>query len=158
MANKQQNYQSESHRSGNYRSSEDDDNRSARDYGREYGQYGENNDEGRGQFGRQRENEESGSTGRNAGYGNFGQGDYGQSGRGGSGGQERYGQSGYGQGSSGQGSYGQPNYSYGQPNYGQDFGSSGTSNYGRSNYGSGRPSASRNIPAAAAATGRRAAA
>ena len=63
--------------------------------------------------------EESGSTGRSAGFG------------GRSTGQDRYGQTGYGQGGYGQGNQG-------QPNYGQDYGSSGTSSYGRSNFGSGR--------------------
>ena len=134
MANRQQNHQPGTQRYGNYRSSEDDDNRTARDYERDYGRYGEDYDEGRGQFGRRRDtSEESGSTGRSsgyAGYGNFGQGDQDQPGRGGNTGQGRYGQSGYGQGGYGQGSYG-------QPNYGQDYGSSGTSNYGRSYYGSG---------------------
>jgi hypothetical protein len=111
----------------NYRSSDQDDNRSARDYDRDYGQR-------RGQRGRLDTSEESGSTGRSAGYagyGDFGQGDYDQPGRGANTGQNRYGQTGYGQGGYGQGNYG-------QPNYGQDYGSSGTSNYGRSNFGSGR--------------------
>src|SRR5690348_17464310 len=55
------------------------DNQSARDYDRDYGRYGENYDEGRGQSGRRRDvNEQSGSTGRTAGYagyGDFGQGE-----------------------------------------------------------------------------------
>jgi len=148
MANRQQNNQSGSQRYGNYRASEGDDNQSARDYDRDYGRYTENYDEGRGQSGRRRDiNEQSGSTGRTAGYagyGDFGQGDYDQPGRGANTGQNRYGQSGYGQGGYGQGSSGHygygkgSNYGQGQPNYGEDFGSSGTSNYGRSNFGSGR--------------------
>jgi len=133
MANRQQNYQSGTSRSGSGRSWEDDDKRSLRDWERD------ESDEGRTQYGQRREtSEEGGSRGRYAGYGNFGQGDYDQPGRGGNTGQDRYGQTGYGQGGYGQGNYGQPNYSYGQPSYGQDYGSSGTSNYGRSNYGSGR--------------------
>jgi osmotically-inducible protein OsmY len=122
MANRQQNYQSGSSRSGENRSWDDDDSRSARDWDRDYGQYANTDQRGRDRY---------------AGYGTFGQGDYDQSGRGPNTGQDRYGQSDYGQGGNGQGNYGQPNYSYGQPSYGQDYGSSGTSNYGRSSYGSG---------------------
>jgi len=145
-----QNYQSGAQRSGSNRPWDEDDNRSSRDWDRDYGQYAENDegessvragnyDQGRQQYGRRRDTrEESGSTGRYAGYGNFGQGDYSRPGRGGNTGQDHYGQTGYGQGGYGQGSYGQPNYSYGQPSYGQDYGSSGTSQYGRSNYGSSR--------------------
>ena len=80
MANRYQNYQSESQRYGNYRSSDEDDNRSARDYDRDFDRdYGQ----GRGQRGRRDTSEESGSTGRSAGYagyGDFGQGDYDQPG------------------------------------------------------------------------------
>jgi len=130
MPNRQQNYQSGSSRSGSSRSWDDDDNRSSRDWERDYDQ---GSDSGQ----RRDTSEESGSTGRYAGYGSFGQGDYSRSSRGNTG-QDRYGQSGYGQGGYGQGNYGQPNYSYGQPSHGQDFGSSGTSNYGRSNFGSGQ--------------------
>jgi osmotically-inducible protein OsmY len=148
MPNRQQNYQSGTSRSGSGRSWDDDDNRSSRDWERDYGQ-GSDSDEGSQgrQYGQRRDtSEESGSTGRYAGYGNFGQGDYNRRNTG----QDRYGQSGYGQGGYGQrggydqgggygqGNYGQSNYSYGQPSYGQDFGSSGTSNYGRSNFGSGQ--------------------
>jgi osmotically-inducible protein OsmY len=127
MANRQQD-QWGSRRSGNYRAWEDDDNE--RDYGRQ-----SDNEQGR----RYDTNEQSGSSGRYAGYGDFGQGDYSQSGRGMNTGQNRYGQSGYGQSGYGQGGYGsgqsgQSNY----PRYGQEYGSSGTSQYGRSNYGSGR--------------------
>ena len=152
MPNRQQNYQPGTSRSGSSRSWDDDDNRSSRDWERDYGQ---------GSDSRRDTSEESGSTGRYAGYGNFGQGDYSRASRANTG-QDRYGQSGYGQGGYGQGgggyaggsfgqstgygessgygqgNYGQPNYSYGQPSYGQDFGSSGTSNYGRSNFGSGQ--------------------
>src|SRR5689334_16624502 len=84
MANRQQNYQSGSQRYGNYRPSDEDDNQSARDSDRDYGRYAENYDEGRGQSGRRRDmNEQSGYTGRSAGfagYGDFGQGDYDQPG------------------------------------------------------------------------------
>jgi hypothetical protein len=131
MANRYQNHQSESQRYGNHRPSDEDDSRSARDYDRDFDRdYGQ----GRGQRGWRDTSEESGSTGRSAGYagyGDFGQGDYDRPGRGANTGQNRYGQTGYGQGGYGQGSHG-------QPNYGQDYGSSGTSNYGRSNFGSGR--------------------
>jgi len=130
MPNRQQNYPSGTSRSGSSRSWDDDDNRSSRDWERDYDQ---GSDSGQ----RRDTSEESGSTGRYAGYGSFGQGDYSRSSRGNTG-QDRYGQSGYGQGGYGQGNYGQPNYSYGQPSHGQDFGSSGTSNYGRSNFGSGQ--------------------
>ncbi|HEU5135860.1 MAG TPA: BON domain-containing protein [Steroidobacteraceae bacterium] len=123
MANRHQNHQPGSQRYANYRPSDEDDNRSARDYERDYGQHAESYEEGRWQQGRRRdfgqENESSGRSGSYAGYGDFGQGDYNQSARG------RYGQGGYGQS---------------QPNYGQEFGSSGTSNYGSSTYGSGRGS------------------
>jgi osmotically-inducible protein OsmY len=80
----------------------------------------EGNDEGRSQYGQSRERdteEQSGSTGRYAGYGDFGRGEYG-GGRSGWSGQERYGQSGYGQG----------NYGTGQSGYGQSgYGRSGSS-------------------------------
>ena len=130
MPNRQQNYPPGTSRSGSSRSWDDDDNRSSRDW---EGDYDRGADSGQ----RRDTSEESGSTGRYAGYGSFGQGDYSRSSRGNTG-QDRYGQSGYGQGGYGQGNYGQPNYSYGQPSHGQDFGSSGTSNYGRSNFGSGQ--------------------
>jgi osmotically-inducible protein OsmY len=98
-------------------------------------------------------NEQSGSTGRYAGYGDFGQGDY-SGGRRGNSAQDRYGQSGYGQGGYGQGNYGQGNQEggYGRNeyrggsfggardfgerygNYGRDRGSAGTSQYSRSSF------------------------
>jgi osmotically-inducible protein OsmY len=143
MPNRQQNYQSGPSRSGSSRSWDDDDNRSARNWDRDYGQFANDDegssagraggyDESRMQYGRRRDTgEESGSTGRYAGYGNFGQGDYNQPGRGYSG-QDRYGQTGYGQGGYGQGSYGQPNYSSGQPGYGR-----GESEYSRTGSSSG---------------------
>lgn len=87
-------------------------------------------DQGRGQFGRSRDsNEQSGSTGRFAGYGDFGRGEYG-GGRSGWSGQERYGQSGYGQG--GYGRSGSEEGDYGQGRSGQV--SSGGYGYG---YGGG---------------------
>jgi osmotically-inducible protein OsmY len=95
----------------------------------------DDNNEGQGQFGRSRDNDEqSGSTGRYAGYGDFGRGEYG-GGRSGWSGQERYGQSGYGQG--GYGRSGSEGGDYrqgrsGQGNYGQ--GRSGSGDYG---YGGG---------------------
>ncbi len=91
MPNRQQDYQSgPRHR--------DDD--------REHGQYGNPNendnsvrsanfDQGQGRYWRERDtSEQSGSTGRYAGYGDFGQGDYSQPGRGPNTGQDRYGQTG----------------------------------------------------------------
>lgn len=145
MANRQQEYrnpQDRQRRSSNERYWENgDDERqwgSERERERGYGQHSgsEEYDEGRVQFGRRRDtSEESGSTGRAAGYGgygDFGQGDYDRPGRQANTGQGRYGQSGYGQGrydtGYGGGNYGQPNYSQGQPNYGagSDYG------YGRS--------------------------
>jgi osmotically-inducible protein OsmY len=105
----------------------------------------EDSNEGQGQFGRSRGNDEqSGSTGRYAGYGDFGRGEYG-GGRSGWSGQERYGQSGYGQGGYGRsGSEGgdyRPGRS-GQGNYGQGGSGSGDYGYGgggmqRSRYGQG---------------------
>ena len=93
-----------------------------------------NYDEGRTRFGRSRErdtDDQSGSTGRYAGYGDFGRGEYG-GGRSGWSGQERYGQSGYGQG----------NYSTqggsqrGRASPGSDYGYSGGESQRR--YGGGR--------------------
>jgi hypothetical protein len=142
MANRNQDNQS-GRGAGGYRSWEDDDERRYGDYATtdegdssvRAGSY----DEGRVQFGRRDTNEQSGSTGRYAGYGNFGQGDYSQ-GRSRYSGQDRYGMTGYGgrgdQGY-GQGNYGQGNY--GQSDYG--YGRAGQGSYGqgdRSNYGSGR--------------------
>jgi osmotically-inducible protein OsmY len=147
MPNRQQDYQTgPRRRDEESRFSRDND----RDNENENSLRSANFDQGQGRYGYEREtNEQSGSTGRYTGYGDFGQGDYSQSGRGQNFGQERYGQSSYGQGGYGQGNYGQggfgqgnygqPNYSYGRPSYGQDYGSSGTSNYGRSSYGAGRP-------------------
>jgi len=132
MPNRNQNYQSGSQRHGRSQPRDEDDNRS-RNWDRDYGQSGESDydENSRSQYGQQRDtSEQSGSTGRYAGYGDFGQGEYGRGGR--STGQDHYGQTGYGQGGYGQGQSGQPNYSYGQPSYGQDYGSSGTSSYGRS--------------------------
>jgi osmotically-inducible protein OsmY len=79
------------------------------------------------QFGRSRERdteEQSGSTGRYAGYGDFGRGEYG-GGRSGWSGQERYGQSSYGQG----------NYSPGNQGGSQGGRSSSGSDYGYSGGG-----------------------
>jgi osmotically-inducible protein OsmY len=100
-------------------------------------------DQGREQYGRRDTNEQSGSTGRYAGYGNFGQGDY-SGGRGGYSGQDRYGQSGWGQGGYQGGTYDEPNYggsgmnrSRGFSGYGYEAGSGQSSGYGgsRSGYG-----------------------
>src|SRR5262245_31319141 len=96
-------------------------------------------DEGRMQYGRSRErntDEQSGSTGRYAGYGDFGRGEYG-GGRSGWSGQERYGQSGYGQGGyssqggGGRGDYGRGGYEQG------DYRSSGQGSSGARGYGVG---------------------
>ena len=91
-------------------------------------------DQGR-QYGRRDTNEQSGSTGRYAGYGNAGRGDYGRGGR--NTGQGHYGQSGYGQGGYGTGSGVSANrdredYDYG---YGRQGGYGG--NYGQGQYGQG---------------------
>jgi osmotically-inducible protein OsmY len=140
MANRNQDYSNRSgSQSGSRRTSQDwreeDDN---------------SNEENRGQFGGSRgrdTNEQSGSTGRYAGYGDFGRGDYG-GGRSGWSGQERYGQSGYGQGSYGtggsgrggseQGDYGRgrSEESYGsRSNYGYGGGSGGRGQYGQGGQG-----------------------
>ena len=124
-----------------------------RDFGPQYGHYTENDegdssvragsyDQGR-QYGRDRDpRDQSGSTGRFAGYGDFGQGDSG-GGRSGWSGQDRYGQSGYGQGNyrprGGQGSqrgaYGSPG-GWSEPSgEGQQYGQGG--DYGGSNPGYG---------------------
>ena len=125
MANRNQDYSNQSSGSRRYSQDwrDDDDNRY---------------DEGRMQSGGSRDrdtNEQSGSTGRYAGYGDFGRGNYG-GGRSGWSGQDRYGQSGYGQGNYGQGNYGPggssrgSGYGYGgggesQRRYGQGSGSYG---------------------------------
>jgi osmotically-inducible protein OsmY len=99
-------------------------------------------DQGRVQYGRRDTREQSGSTGRYAGYGDFGQGDY-SGGRRGYTGQERYGQSGYGRGGYGQsrsGEYRGGNYAgdYGRhPAYGDESGAARQGGYG-GNYGEGR--------------------
>jgi len=110
MPNRQQNYQSGTSRSGSSRSWDDDDNRSSRDWERDY-------DRGSGQ----------GDYSRSS-RGNTGQERYGQSG---------YGQGGYGQGDYGQPnySYGQPSYgedfgSSGTSNYGRSNFGSGRSERG----------------------------
>lgn len=112
-------------RSGNYSSRSDLD---------------ENYDEGRVQSGRPYgSGEQSGSTGRHAGYGDFGRGEYG-GGRSGWSGQDRYGQGGYGQGG-GQRGYGQGGSNegdFGQGRYGQgSSGSRGPGGSERSRYGQG---------------------
>jgi hypothetical protein len=121
--------------SGGSRPSEDD---RGGNYG-SYGRYDENDegdssvragsyDQGR-RYGRDQDSrEQSGSTGRYAGYGNFGQGNYG-GGRSGWSGQDRYGQSGYGQGHYGQGDSGYQGGRFGsqrgQSGYGGQYGSPG---------------------------------
>jgi osmotically-inducible protein OsmY len=104
-------------------------------------------DDGRVQYGRSRErdtDEQSGSTGRYAGYGDFGRGDYGGE-RSGWSGQDRYGQTGYGQGNYGgsqRGRYGEGQGSRGSSDYGYSGGESrrrygqGSGDYGYGqNYG-----------------------
>jgi BON domain-containing protein len=92
-------------------------------------------EQGRSQYGGPRErdiNEQSGSTGRHAGYGDFGRGDYG-GGRSGWSGQERHGQGGHGQGNYSTGDYGRRSeYGYGgsagsieRSRFGQGQGQSG---------------------------------
>ena len=153
MANRQQDYRQhlqgwprqEQGRQREERFSRDDEDRDySQGFGqRDYGQYantdeGESSvraggyDEGRTRFGRWRDTrEESGSTGRSAGYGDFGQGDYDRPGRYPNTGQDRYGQTGYGQGGYGQGNYGQPNYG---SDYGYGYGRAGRRDF----YGAGR--------------------
>ena len=97
MANRNQDYSYQSGSRGRSQNWRDEDDR---------------NDEGRSQFSRSRErdtDEQSGSTGRYTGHGDFGRGEYG-GGRSGWSGQERYGQSGYGQGGYGTGGSGQSGY------------------------------------------------
>src|SRR5690242_8282402 len=88
---------------GGYRGS--DDNYDEGDSSARAGRY----DEGRGRYS-QDTDEQSGSTGRYAGYGEWGQGDYNQTGRGANTGQNRYGMTGAG---------GNRDQGYGQGNYGQ---------------------------------------
>jgi osmotically-inducible protein OsmY len=147
MANRNQNYQSGpgSGRGQDYgrepsrRGRDDDEGRySSAEDDRSYGSYADTDegdssvragsyDQGRGRYGGRDTREQSGSTGRYAGYGDFGQGDY-SGGRRGFSGQDRYGQSGYGQGGYGQGAQGEyrgGNYwrePYGE---GQQYSSSG---------------------------------
>jgi osmotically-inducible protein OsmY len=123
-------------RSNRYRNRERDEGRySSAEDERYYGSYVENDegdssvragnyDQGRSQYGQRGTQDQSGSTGRYAGYGNFGEGDYGGRGRGGSSGQDRYGQSGYGQGG-----YGQSGGRYRGGDFGREerWGSSGWS-------------------------------
>src|SRR5262245_64097590 len=113
MANRNQNHQSgrnrdESRDNANRWREDDDEGRYSRagdrDYRSDYRSYeagdeggpvrADNDDQGQGRYGRDT-GDQSGSTGRYAGYGDFGQGDY-SGGRRGNTGQERYGQSGYG--------------------------------------------------------------
>lgn len=156
MANRNDTYQSgQRWRRENWR----DDERGARgrsgeEYESDYGRYVENDegdssvragayDEGRVQYGRDRgrdTREQSGSTGRYAGYGDFGQGDYG--GRSSWSGQERYGQSGYGQGNYGQRTRGYESRGYesqpgGESGYGYDRQPSGGYG-GQRDYGASR--------------------
>jgi osmotically-inducible protein OsmY len=118
MANRNQDYSQTGSRRTSQGWRDDDDNR---------------DDEGRTQFGRSRErdtDEQSGSTGRYAGYGDFGRGEYG-GGRSGWSGQERYGQSGYGQGNYSPGNQG------GRSSSGSDYGYSGGESQRRYGQGSG---------------------
>jgi len=114
MANRNQDYSSGSRGSQqNWR--DDDDGRNEAEAGSRGGNY----DQGRVQYGRREQNDQSGSTGRYAGYGDFGRGNYG-GGRSGWSGQDRYGQSGYGEGDYGQSN--SPEGYYGQGNFGQGSG------------------------------------
>jgi len=119
MANRNQDQQSGRSRS-NYRDWEDAGNEA------EGSVRGGSYDQGRVQYGRDTD-DNSGSTGRYAGYGDWGQGDYGRSGRGANTGQNRYGQSGFGGG----------DYGSDQDNYSRDpeRGSYGGSNYSGPGYG-----------------------
>jgi hypothetical protein len=120
MANRNQDRQSGSGRG--YRGWDDNDDE--RDTAARSG----NHDQDRERFGRDT-GDQSGSTGRYAGYGEWGQGDYSGSGQGANTGQNRYGMTGYGGGR---------DQGYGQGNYGRsDQGQSGPG-HGQSNYGSGR--------------------
>src|SRR6185295_16447332 len=110
MANRNQDYYSGSRRS--QQSWRDDDEREGNEA--EAGTRGGNYDQGRVQYGRQSE-EQSGSSGRYSGYGDFGRGDYG----GGRSGWSDQGRSGYGQGDYGQSN--SPEGYYGQGNYGQGY-------------------------------------
>jgi hypothetical protein len=140
MANRNQDYGTQTRRGSQSWRDRDDESRRGSSGSRDYESdesYGRDSDD------------QSGSTGRYAGYGDFGRGEYG-AGPSGWSGQERYGQSGYGQGSyspggSRQGNYGQRGYgqgggyesNYGQGRYGQGgYGSRGPerSRYGEGNY------------------------
>ncbi len=137
---------------------EDEGRYSSAEHERDYGPYTETDegdssvragayDEGRVQYGgrdtREQQDrdsrEQSSSTGRYAGYGNFGQGDYGR-GRGGESGQSRYGQSGYGQRGYGQsqgrgqyrgGSYGEGRTGASGDDYGYGYGGGGQRDFER---------------------------
>ncbi len=149
MANRQQENRGQQNwrRSSNERYWENDDERwgsdqeRERERGRESGaeRYADEYDDGRVQYRRRRDTrEESGSTGRTAGfagYGDFGQGDYDNPGRSANTGQGRYGQTGYGQGGYEKGGYGSGGY--GQGSYGQS--DQGQPDYGAANYSQGRP-------------------
>jgi osmotically-inducible protein OsmY len=159
MANRNQNYETgrgrDEHRGNADRwRDEEDERRYGGGYERDYGSYADTDegdssvragsyDQGRGRYGRDT-GEQSGSTGRYAGYGDFGQGDY-SGGRGGYSGQDRYGQSGGTQGPYRGGNYGGGmSPGRGEPNYG---GSRSFSGYGYegsgwrgSNYGGGASS------------------
>lgn len=123
MANRHQDY--EPGRGREYR---------GRDEGNEAESYvrGGNYDQGRVQYGRDTD-EQSGSTGRYAGYGDWGQGDYDRSGGGANTGQNRYGMTGHGGRDQG---YGRGNYDL--PERGGSGSHYGRPDYGRSNQGSGR--------------------
>src|SRR5690242_7943626 len=148
MANRNQDYYSGSRRSQQENWRDEDDDRGYYGSGRERneadaGTRGGSYDQGRVQYGRReqnQQNEQSGSQGRYAGYGDFGSGDYG-GGRSGWTGQDRYGQTGYGAGDYGQGSgqtyaargvFGQNDYRAG------GYGDRTDNDRERSNYGADR--------------------
>lgn len=137
-------------RSPSWRSRDDEGRSSSAEEERDYGSHVDNDegdssvragayDQGREQYARRDTREQSGSTGRYAGDGDFGQGDY-SGGRRGNSAQDRYGQSGYGLGGYGQGNYGQGNQEggYGRNEYrGGSYGgardSGGSQDYAQSN-------------------------
>ncbi|HUQ09204.1 MAG TPA: BON domain-containing protein [Steroidobacteraceae bacterium] len=143
MPNRNQGYQA-GNRSSGQGGRDDDEGRDPRaEDDRDYGSYTESDegdssvragsyDQGRDRPGRDTR-EQSGSSGRYAGYGNFGQGDYGGARRG-EGGQGRSGQDRSGQDRIGQGGGGQQGFRGG--NYGG--GMQGRGNYGQSGYGEGQ--------------------
>jgi osmotically-inducible protein OsmY len=159
MANRNQNYQSGRDPSGRDHRGRDEGRYSSAEDERDYGSYTESDegdssvragayDQGRERYGRDT-NDQRGSTGRFAGYGNFGQGDYG-GGRGGEYGQDRHGQNAWGQqrnqggdfqggnyggGTSGRGNYGQSRFSEGDFGQGGNYGPG--SSYGQGNQGQG---------------------